>query len=100
MSTEKGLVSIASQEAAVALVINLVKDEKPPIKIGAPLLLKIVFLVADDKYADKLPEELKVKTRACIDAFLVAKDVELGVMLAIELIPVLYELFKKPDVEA
>jgi hypothetical protein len=95
---EKGLASKASQAAFLAKVQEWVTGQKPWIRIVIVLAVKAVFIVADDKYADKLPEPLKETSRQFFDAILVDEDIDKAMMLGIELIPEVLELFKKkPD---
>lgn len=93
---EKGILSKASQDALLVLAAEGLKDQKPIVKLGASLGIKIIFVYADDILAEKLPEDLKVKCRAFLDCVLVSKDYELAIELGIELIPLIYELFQKP----
>jgi hypothetical protein len=94
---EKGLFTKATQDAILALLAEAVKDQKPAVKLSASLGGKLAFLIADDMLADKLPEDLKTKCQLFLDAIFVAKDYDLAIVLGVDLIPELFELFKKEE---
>jgi len=93
---EKGILTKASQAAILLLVQDWVKDQKPWLRLTVVIGLRAAFIVADDKYADKLPEALKEKAQRFFDAILIDKDIEVAIMLGVELIPDVIDLFKKP----
>lgn len=96
---EKGILSKASQDAINVLLVNLVKDEKPAVKLSVSIGGKLLFLVGDDIFAEKLPDELKEKARNFFDMLLVTKEYDAALVIGIELVTEIYELFKKPKPE-
>lgn len=92
---EKGLVTKAAQDAFLKDVQEWTKGQKAWVRVGITLGCKALFIVADDKYADKLPQDLKQKSQLFFDAVLVQKDVESALTLGIELIPIILDLIKK-----
>jgi len=94
---DKGMFSEAAQTELIQKARELVKDQKPVVVLAVTLTIKAVFLYADDILAEKkLPVELTTKCRSFFDAIFVEKDVDKAMMLGLDLIPMLYELFKKP----
>lgn len=94
---DKGLFSNATQDVIFAKVRELLKDQKAVVILAITVLLKAVFLYADDILAEnKLPQELTDKSQAFFDAILVEKDIDKAIVLGLDLVPMLYELFKKP----
>jgi len=95
MSTEKGMLSKASTDVLLALLAELVKDQKPVVKVAVSISGKLIVLIADDTLAEKLPEGLKEKSRAFFDALLVAKDYDAAIVLGLDLVTEIFELIKE-----
>jgi len=96
---EKGILTKATQDQILKAVQEWTKDSKPWLKLVITLGVKATFVVADDKYADQLPEEVKDKAQQFFDAILVTKDINQAILLGVELIPIVIELLKKDDNE-
>lgn len=90
------MLSTAAWAALMAMVINAVKDQSPVVKLGVSVGGKLLGLVGDDIIANKLPEELKVRSRAFFDMLLITKDYDAAIVAGIDLITEIYELLKKP----
>ena len=97
---EKGMLTKAATDVLLAMLANAVKDQPPTIKVGLSIGGKLVVLIGDDMFAERLPEELKVKSRAFFDVLLVTKDYDAAIPLGIDLLTEVYELFKKPGTAA
>lgn len=94
---EKGLFTKASQKAALVQVQKWLEGQKPWVRLVITLGVKAAFAVADDKYADKLPANLKATSQQFFDAVFVEKDIDKAIILGVDLIPEILELFKKSD---
>jgi hypothetical protein len=93
---DKGIFSDKAQTAIIEKVKVLLKDQKAAVVLLLVLALKILFLYVDDTIAEtKLPQELTDKLQAFFDAILVTKDPDLAMALGVELIPLIWALFKK-----
>ncbi len=89
---DKGVLSQLTEEALLKMIIDALADQKPIVRLGASLGFKLITLYGDNIMAEKLPESLKVKARAFLDAIFVAKDYDLAINLGVELIPELFDL--------
>ena len=97
---DKGFFSNATQDVILAKVRELVKDQKPMVILLIVIAVKAIFLYADDVIAEnKLPQELTDKCQALFDAILVTKDLDAALVIAVDLIPIIYELIKPKPVE-
>jgi len=96
---EKGLITKASQDALIAILLEALKDQKGAVKLSASLGAKVLFLVADYIFAEKLPEDLKTKCRIFGDTVLIEKDYEQAIVLGIELVAEIFDLLKKQEPE-
>lgn len=98
---DKGFISNESQDALIALAkAALTKSEQKPIVVlSVVLVMKAAFLYADDVIAEnKLPKEITSKVRELIDAVLIKKDMDTALIIAVDLVPYVYELLaKKPE---
>lgn len=99
---DKGFVSTAVQDILIQKVKEALTKagQKPIVILAAVLGLKAVFMYADDVLAEnKLPKELTEKVRGLLDAVLIDKDWDKALVIAIDLVPYLYEMFKPKPVE-
>lgn len=93
---DKGIFSDKSQLVIIEKIKGLLKDQKPFMVLLIVMAIKALFTYVDDGVAEsKLPKELTEKLREFFDALLVSKDTEKTMTLGIELIPLIFELFKK-----
>jgi len=93
---DKGIFSDKSQLVIIEKVKALLKDQKAFTVLLIVMAIKALFTYVDDGIAEsKLPPELTDKCQAFFDAVLVDKDVEKAMTLGIELIPMIFALFKK-----
>lgn len=97
---DKGIFSDKAQTAIIEKVKVLLKDQKAAaVVLLIVLALKMLFLYVDDTIAEtKLPQELTDKLQAFFDAILVTKDPETAMALGVDLIPLIWALFKKDPV--
>ncbi len=94
---EHGLFDKATQEVILKQVQEWTKGQKAWVKLVISLGVKAVFIVADDKYADKLPDPLKKEARDFFDAVLVKKDMDEAIVIGVALLPEILKLFAKKD---
>lgn len=97
MNEEKGFLTVACQDVILAKITKAIANEKPAVRVIVPIAIKALFAIGDDKYANKLPQPVLVGSRSFFDAILVENDIPKAVTIAIDLVPVIYELFKKPE---
>ena len=98
---DKGFVSNAVQDILIQKLKEALTKagQKPIVILGATLFMKAIFLYGDDVVAEnKLPKEITEKVRAMLDAIFVAKDWDTALIIAVDLAPYIYELFKPKPV--
>ena len=96
---DKGILTKETQAAILAKVQEWAKDAKPWVRLAIIFGVKAAFVVADDKYADQLPVEVKEKAQAFFDALLVSNEIDDAIILGVELIPIIIDLLKKDKPE-
>jgi hypothetical protein len=96
---DKGIFSDKSQLVIIEKVKVLLKDQKAFMVLLIVLAIKALFTYVDDGVAEsKLPQALTDKLQLFFDALLVDKDMDTVMMIGIELIPIIFDLFKKEPV--
>ena len=93
---DKGIFSDKSQLVIITKIKELLKDQKPFMVLLIVMAVKALFTYVDDGIAEsKLPQEFTDKCQQFFDALLVENDIEKTMTLGIELIPLIFALFKK-----
>ena len=94
---EKGILDKETQKAFLKQVQEWIKDQKAWLRLIIVLGVKGLFVVLDDKYADKLPNPLKEQARDFFNAVLIQKDMDKAILLGVALLPEIIKLFGKKD---
>ena len=96
---EKGIASVAAQNKVLEQVKEVVKDKDIKVRILAVVGVKALFYVGDDIFAEKIYEPLKLKIRELIDAVYLENDIDKSLMLVVDIVPMVLDLFKKDNPE-
>jgi hypothetical protein len=87
---EEGILTSAQEKTLSALLDDAIKL-KGVAELVDGFLFKAIITFVDDKYIDKLKEEIKIKLAALVEAVM-AEDIELAEQLATDLVNSLIDI--------